>query len=172
MKTLMRTVREWSCMRAPGRARLCPTISAAARAALSAGFIAAAIAPAAAAGVSVENPWLRFIIASRPAAGYFTLHNDTGTAIELTGASSTACGMLMLHQTKEVNGVEKMLPVKSVAVPAHGTVSFAPGGYHLMCVSPGAAVAQGRSVPIVLKFSDGKTVTADFPVKGPGNAGK
>lgn len=122
---------------------------------------------AATAGLTVENPSMRFIIKSRPAAGYFTLQNNTGSAIDLTGASSGACGMLMLHQSKEVNGVEKMLPVKRIAVPAHGTVRFAPGGYHLMCMSPGSTMKVGAKVPVTLKFANGQTVTAQFPVKGP-----
>jgi len=126
------------------------------------------LASAATGGIAIEKPWMRLIIKARPAAGYFTLKNDTGAPVELTGASSAACGMLMLHQTKEVNGIDKMLPVKSISVPMHGTLEFAPGGYHLMCMSPQRSMAIGRSVPVTLKFADGKTVTADFPVKGPG----
>jgi copper(I)-binding protein len=120
----------------------------------------------AASGVSVQKPWMRLIIKSRPAAGYFTLNNNTGSPVELTGAASNACGMLMLHQSKTVNGIEKMLPVKSVSVPAHGTLSFAPGSYHLMCMSPKSAMTVGATVPVTLKFADGKTITAQFPVKG------
>jgi copper(I)-binding protein len=123
---------------------------------------------AAAGGVSIENPWMRFIIRATPAAGYFTLKNDTGNAVELTGASSTACGMVMLHETKQVNGVETMMMVKTIKVPAHGSFSFAPGGYHLMCMQPQMSMQVGASVPVVLKFADGKTLTATFPVKGPG----
>ena len=111
---------------------------------------------------------MRFIIRATPAAGYFTLKNDSGSAVELTGASSTACGMVMLHQTKEVNGVEQMIMVKSLEVPAHGTLSFAPGGYHLMCMKPQMSMKVGAKVPVVLKFADGKTLTAAFPVKGAG----
>jgi copper(I)-binding protein len=111
---------------------------------------------------------MRFIIKARPAAGYFTLRNNGDTATELTGASSSACGMLMMHQSKQEDGVDKMLPVKSVAVPAHGAVEFAPGGYHLMCMSPTNAMAIGAQVPVTLRFSDGAKVTASFPVKGPG----
>jgi hypothetical protein len=121
---------------------------------------------AAAAGVTVEKPWMRFIIKSRPAAGYFTLRNNTGSAVDLTGASSSACGMVMLHQSQEENGVEKMQPVKSITVPAHGTVRFAPGGYHLMCMSPGSSMKVGADVPVTLKFADGNPITAQFPVKG------
>ena len=122
----------------------------------------------AAASITIEHPWMRLIIKSRPAAGYFTLHNDADLPIELTGASSSGCGSVMLHQSKDVNGVEKMLPVEDVTVPAHGTVSFAPGGYHLMCMQPQNSMVVGQQVPVILKFADGKTVTADFPVKGPG----
>jgi periplasmic copper chaperone A len=124
---------------------------------------------ASAAGVTIDKPWIRLIIKARPAGGYFTLHNDTEKAIALTGASSAACSAVMLHQTKEVNGVEKMLPVKSLSVPAHGTLRFAPGGYHLMCMQPQSTMVRGKSVPVTLKFADGKTVAADFPVKGPGD---
>ena len=129
----------------------------------------AGLTPAQAAGsLRIEQPWMRFIIKARPAAGYFTLKNDTDSAVELTGASSSACGMVMLHQTKQVNGVDRMLMVKSVKVPAHGTLAFAPGGYHLMCMEPQSSMQRGANVPVTLKFSDGKTLTAAFPVKGPG----
>ena len=126
-------------------------------------------APAhAAGGVSIEGQWMRFIIRATPAAGYFTLKNDTDSAVELTGASSSACGMLMLHETKQENGIEKMLMVKSVKVPAHGTFAFQPGGYHLMCMQPQNSMQIGAKVPVTLKFAGGKTLTAAFPVKGPG----
>jgi periplasmic copper chaperone A len=124
---------------------------------------------AVAAGLTVEKPWMRFIIKARPAGGYFTLHNNTSKQIELTGASSSACGMVMLHQTKEINGVEHMLPVKSIAVLAHGTLMFKPGGYHLMCMKPKDTMVIGHEVPVTLKFADGSTITKQFPVKGPGD---
>ncbi len=107
---------------------------------------------------------MRLIIKNRPAAGYMTLRNAGDKPAVLTGASSPGCGMLMLHQSKQENGVEKMAHVPSIIVPAHGTVSLAPGGYHLMCMRPEMQV--GASVPVTLKFQDGQTVTAKFPVKG------
>ncbi|MGH7006854.1 MAG: copper chaperone PCu(A)C, partial [Stellaceae bacterium] len=59
----------------------------------------------------------------------------------------------------------KMVMVKSVGVPAGGQVKFAPGGYHLMCMSPSKDVTPGHSVPITLRFKDGGTVTAEFPIR-------
>jgi periplasmic copper chaperone A len=123
--------------------------------------------PAFAAGaVTVEQPWLRLIIKDRPAAGYMTLRNTGDGPAMLTGASSPGCGMLMLHQSKQENGVEKMLHVPSITIAAHGTFNFAPGGYHLMCMQPQMQV--GESVPVTLTFKNGQTVTAQFPVKGAG----
>lgn len=123
---------------------------------------------ACAGGISIESPWLRFIIKERPAAGYFTLRNDTDQKVELTGASSSGCGMMMLHQSTEAGGVDKMSAVESVDVPAHGTLQFTPGRYHLMCMNPQSTVAVGGVVSVILKFADGRTINAVFPVKGPG----
>jgi periplasmic copper chaperone A len=112
---------------------------------------------------------MRLIIKARPAGGFFIVKNDTDKAVELTGASSPACGSMMLHQTKEENGVEKMLPVKSVTVPPHGTLSFHPGGYHIMCMKPQASMVVGANVPVTLTFAEGQSVTAQFRVTGTGD---
>ncbi len=114
----------------------------------------------------MSDPWIRAVMPSRPAAGYFTLSNDTAAAQALVGAASPACGMLMLHQSISENGEDRMAMVKSIAIPAHGSVKFAPGGYHLMCMSPSPAVTPGHSVPVTLQFADGSTLQASFPVRG------
>ncbi len=129
--------------------------------------LSVAPAPAAEPGLVVSQPWLRLIMPSRPAAGYFVLSNETGEKRTLVGAASPACGALMLHRSFNDNGQERMEMVDSVAVPAHGEVTFAPGGYHLMCMSPTAAAAPGRSVPVTLRFEDGGSLVASFPVRGP-----
>jgi len=161
------TVREnVSSMRSSGKSRLTKWLApcAIALACLTMGTMASAAEK----GVMVEKPWMRFIIKARPAGGYFTLHNNTDKAVELVGAASSACGMVMLHQTKSVGGVEKMLPVKSVAVPPHGTLKFQPGSYHLMCMKPKDTMVIGHEVPVTLKFAGGHAITMPFPVKGVG----
>ena len=133
-----------------------------------AAFLIGSSAVAVAGSITIESPWLRFIIKDRPVAAYFSLRNDTDRPVELTGAASSGCGMVMLHQSKETGGVDKMLSVKSVTVPAHGTLNFTTGSYHLMCMNPQSTVAVGGAVPVILKFADGRTISADFQVKGPG----
>jgi hypothetical protein len=125
--------------------------------------IAASAAPN---GLTLSGQWFRLIMPSVPAAGYFTLSNATAAPVQLVGAASPACGTLMLHKSVSANGTERMVMVPSVRVPAHGKIAFAPGGYHLMCMSPGPAMKTGQSVPVTLRLGGGETVTASFPVRG------
>ncbi|HJU18075.1 MAG TPA: copper chaperone PCu(A)C [Stellaceae bacterium] len=134
--------------------------------ALAAVLALAGAAQAAERGLMISHPWIRSILPSLPAAGYFTLSNETATPRELVGARSPACGSLTLHRSISRGGTERMEMVKSVTVPAHGAVSFAPGGYHLMCLSPSGAVRPGQAIAVTLSFADGNTVTTDFPVRG------
>jgi len=121
--------------------------------------------PAFAAGVAISNSWFRSLPSGQPAGGYFTMKNSGAAPVELVAAESSACGMLMLHRTVSNSGTSRMEDVKSVAIPQGGSVSFAPGGYHLMCMDPGAAMTPGKSVPVTLVFSDGSKIRANFAVK-------
>ena len=121
--------------------------------------------PATAAEVSVTNAWIRALPAHLPAGGYFTLKNLGKSEVSLTGASSSACGMLMLHKSSDRNGMSSMSDMESVAVPAGATVSFAPGGYHLMCMDPAASLKPGSKAFVTLEFSDGTKTTVTFAVK-------
>ena len=137
---------------------------AAASAALA--LLLAAPALAASPALTVSHPWIRFLTPQIPAAGYFTLHNNGARDAVLTGASSQDCGQLMLHQSMEMNGMAEMKMVSAITVPAHGSVTFHPGGYHLMCMAPSAAIAPGRHIPVSLQFKDGSSLSIDFPVYG------
>jgi hypothetical protein len=115
--------------------------------------------------MSVSGAWFRLIMPSLPAAGYFSLANPTATAHVLVGAASPDCGSVMLHRSIDEGGQERMVMVKTVTVPAQGSIAFAPGGYHLMCMSPAAAMKPGGSARVTLSFADGETLAADFPVR-------
>lgn len=117
-------------------------------------------------GLTISQPWMRFVTSSTPAAGYFTLINNGDHPVSLNGAASPDCGQLMLHHSVVTNGSAQMKMVQSIVVPSHGSVTFAPGRYHLMCVSPAAAVMPGHEVPVTLRFQDGSALPATFPVYG------
>ena len=110
----------------------------------------------------VRAPKMRFLMAGRPAAGYFILLNNSNAARSLTGASSSACRSMTLNRT--FGGT--MMTVKNIPVPAKGHVMFAPGGYHLMCMSPSKLMQPGGKVPVTLHFDRGESQTVDFMVHG------
>ena len=115
--------------------------------------------------ISIIGGWFRALPSGLPAAGYFELHNDSGHRLTLVGATSPACGMLMLHRSTNANGMSGMEDVTSVAIAVGQTLSFAPGGYHLMCMQPSAGMKVGAQAPVTLQFEDGSHVTAQFAVR-------
>lgn len=133
-------------------------------------FCGAALVSAWASGAqpppTVSHAWIRFIMPSLPAAGYFRLSNPGGQPRVLVGADSAACGSLMLHQSVSNDGMDHMMMLASVRVPAHGHVDFTPGSYHLMCLSPAKSMGVGSRVSVTLHFADGAAVTASFAVRG------
>jgi len=129
-------------------------------------MLALPLAAAPAAPVVVSNAWIRALPGKLPAGGYFTLHNGTTKTVTLSGATSPACGMLMLHKSESMSGMASMADVTTIAVAPGATLKFAPGGYHLMCMEPGVAVRRGGKVTIVLEFADGRNVPAKFVVRG------
>ena len=115
--------------------------------------------------VVVSHAWFRALPAKLPAGGYFELRNMGKWPATLTGAESSACGMLMLHKSEEKSGMGSMADVSNVEVPPKGTLKFAPGGYHLMCMDPTGEMQPGRVVSVTLRFSDTTTIAAKFDVK-------
>ena len=122
------------------------------------------VTPALAAQVTVSDAWFRALPANLPAGGYFTLHNN-GAALKLTGADSPVCGVLMLHKSNVADGMATMSMVESIDIATGGTLIFGPGNYHLMCMSPTAAMRPGASVPVTLQFAGGLSTTAKFVVR-------
>ena len=138
---------------------------------LFAGFAALAFAhPAAAAesGLALSDGYVRMIIPSRPAAGYFTLTNNGHQSLTLVGAECADFGKVMMHRTIERGGISTMRPVREITLAPGKSVAFAPGGYHLMLMRPKHPLRPGGRLPVTLRFSDGSTLSAEFLVKSPG----
>lgn len=114
---------------------------------------------------TVTDAWFRALPAGLPSGGYFTLANPGAQTISLTAADSPACGMLMLHKSSDTGGMSMMSDVSSVAVPAGGTVKFAPGSYHLMCMEPTPQMKPSAKVPVTLFFADKSKLQVMFDVK-------
>lgn len=118
-----------------------------------------------AAPVEVTGAWVRWLPAGLPMGGYMELHNLGSQPLKLVGADSASFGMVMLHKTESSSGMERMVHVDSVTVPAGGNFSFAPGGYHLMLMHAKADVKAGSEVTVSLHFEGYAPLTVAFTVK-------
>lgn len=146
-----------------------PTAGRGVRAILALVTLAAPAANAAAPDTAITQARMQVLLPSRPAAGYFTLENRASTPLTLVGASAPDCQTLTLHESVTEGGTARMKAVASLPVPAHGSVSFAPGGYHLMCMQPsGALLTHQGTENVTLRFQGGGSVTAPFAIQGIG----
>lgn len=140
------------------------SVTAGGAAPAAAAAVVPATAPVGALKASVSEAWFRALPAGRPASGYFTLRNDAAAFVRLTGASSSACGTLMLHKSENVGGVSSMRDVDGMDIAPGASVSFAQGGYHLMCVDP-KDMTPGGHAKVTLSFAGGGTLDADFAIR-------
>jgi copper(I)-binding protein len=126
-----------------------------------------------AADVVAENGWSRATAAGQSVgAGFLTLRNNGAAADKLVAASSDVAAKVELHQHVNENGVMKMRAVEGgIEVPANGSVTLQPGGYHLMLMGLKAPLAQGQHVPVTLTFEKAGTVVTHLMVAGPGAKG-
>lgn len=119
--------------------------------------------------VEVTHAWIRVLPGTLPAAGYATLNNKGDEAAAMVGASSPDYTQVMLHQSTVEGGMARMHMIKSLNVPAHGSVQLAPGGYHLMLMKAKQTVTPGQTVKVTLRFADGSEQVVDFAAR-PANA--
>jgi copper(I)-binding protein len=122
-----------------------------------------ALAMPAQAAVMISDAWFRSLPGKLPAGGYFTARNTGPAPVDITGADSGGCSMLMMHRSSSGGGMSSMAMVDKVTVPAGGEVRFAPAGYHLMCDDPKMKI--GGKVPVSLHLSDGTAVVVAFQVR-------
>ncbi len=144
--------------------------------------ILTAVAPAAFAQaggtstITVEQPWARATPAGAiTGAVYMTLTNKTKDQDRLTAASSDVAAKVQIHQMSVVNGVMKMRQlVDGLAIPAGGSVTLKPGGYHVMLIGLKKQLIAGQTLPLTLTFAKAGNVSITVPIQAIGatQAGK
>jgi periplasmic copper chaperone A len=98
-------------------------------------------------------------------AGYL-VGTNTGTADDrLVSVSSDVAGMAQLHTMKMEGDVMKMSELGvGVVIPAGGSVTFAPGGNHIMFMELKQPLVEGTTFPATLAFEKAGTIDVRFEV--------
>lgn len=136
-------------------------------AALAAAAASHAASSAADGGLEIRDAWIRWLPSGLPAAAYLTLVNHSDRPVALVSASSDAYHEISLHQSMTHQGMSHMAPVPQISVPAHSTLRFSSGGYHLMLMRPTRPLAPGDHVRLTLHFADGAERGVSFEVRAP-----
>ena len=110
----------------------------------------------------VTEAWVRLpAVAGQPAAAYFTVHGGHG-AKKLVRIESALAAKTEMHQSMAgMQGMTTMAPLDHVDVPADGTVTFKPGGNHVMLIGLDPVVKPGTAVPLRFGFADGTTAETE-----------
>lgn len=108
--------------------------------------------------VSISDSWTK--ATDGPMTGSFgVLANSGSEDVTVTSASSPAANMVQLHETVMVDGQMQMQEDKAgFTIPAGGTFTLEPGGYHVMLMDLTAPIKPGDEVAITLTLSNGQTL--------------
>jgi copper(I)-binding protein len=98
----------------------------------------------------ITQAWTRATPSGARVGGYMTIENEGTTADRLIGARADFAEKVQLHEMTTKDGVR---PVEDGLVIEPGkTVKLAPGGYHLMLLSPKFPLRQGEKIGFTLEF--------------------
>jgi periplasmic copper chaperone A len=122
--------------------------------------------------IVVDSPWARATPkGAEVGGGYLTIRNEGAAPDRLTGGTADFAAV-EIHQMKSVHGVMEMRELKEgLAIPAHGSVTLAPGGYHLMFTHLAHPLSRGEVLKVRLDFEHAGSVPVAFPVMEIGAAG-
>lgn len=108
--------------------------------------------------VTISDTWVKAAETGMTAA-FGTVANPSDADVTLTAASSPAAARMELHEVVTKDGAMVMQPKEGgFTVPAGGTLTLEPGGFHLMLMDIPAAIEPGADVTITLTCSTGGTV--------------
>lgn len=82
--------------------------------------------------------------------GYATLHNRSAGELRLTGANSPDFGRVEFHAMTQGPEGMRMTRVAEPIIPSKGSLTFAPGGLHIMLFQPQRELRAGQQARLEL----------------------
>jgi periplasmic copper chaperone A len=123
--------------------------------------------------LEITNLWTRATPPKAPTgAGYMTITNKSSEADTLIAVSTPAAEKGELHIMEVKDGIMTMHPVEGgIKIPANGSVTLAPGGYHLMFINLKQPFENGGKLPVTLIFEKAGTVETFLHIMPVGSRG-
>lgn len=136
------------------------------------------------AGIAVTDAWARTSPSMTSAgAAYMVITNDGEVDDALVGAAvdSSVAATVEIHETVAMGsdttmggmgsdttmggGMMTMQPVERIDLPAGGSATLEPGGYHLMLLDLAEPLESGETISITLTFEQGGEQVVEAEVR-------
>lgn len=119
---------------------------------------------AAAGPLTLTDAWIRATPpGARTAAAYLTIANGAATDT-LLGAATASARVVQIHTHVAENGLQRMVELPELTLPAGQTVRLEPGGLHLMLIDIAAPLVAGATVALSLEFAAAGRIDLEVPV--------
>ena len=115
--------------------------------------------------IRVADPKARPTAPGGTGGVYMTIFNRGGADDDLTGLSTPIAEKAEMHRTVTTNGVSHMDAVADLPIKANGSVTFAPGGLHVMLTGLKQPLKLGDSFPLTLSFAKAGAITVTVSVQ-------
>jgi len=99
------------------------------------------------------------------AAIYLSIRNNTDEPAVVNYIYAAISDHIEVHRNIYEEGMMKMRPVPHVSIPAHGTMQFAPNGYHLMVFGISSTPSAGDQFSLTIEFEGGRVATGNVNVR-------
>ena len=115
-------------------------------------------------GIAVRDAWSRTTPpGTTVGAAYFVIVNR-GARDRLLRISTPIAERAELHVSAMVGGMMTMKPLEMVEIERNATVTFAPGGRHVMLIGLQRPIKAGDKIPLTLTFEKSGPVQTTVPV--------
>ena len=119
-------------------------------------------------GVTVPEAWARASAGAATTGAVYVTLKGGAQPDQLTAVSTPVAATAEVHETINDNGVMKMRPVHSVPIAANASLTFTPGGSHIMLTGLKRPLMAGQNFPLILTFAHAGSVTVDVDVRSLG----
>lgn len=122
-------------------------------------------------GIEVTDGWMALpAVAGNAAAVYFTIRNTNDQTWTIRGVDMIGAQSAMLHETAEWSRQEDMQELFQQPVEPGESVTFAPGGKHVMVMGPSADLAAGGTSEVTITSVRGDKCSFPVAIRAPGDA--
>lgn len=116
----------------------------------------------------LSEAWARPARENGVTAIYLNVLNGTDQPDTLLALSSTASGLVELHETYDRgDGMMGMREAEDPTFPAKEAVQMVPGGKHIMLMQLNRELKEGDTVDLTLEFAGAGEMTVTAPVRAP-----